>query len=88
MSNIVRPDFKRPPPFVATVVFDAESGLWVASCDELCVATEGASYEAVTARFWEIAPEIAAGNGMAFDAHTRIEFRHTEDAAGHARAAM
>ena len=61
-------------------MFDPECGMWVAICDALCVVTEAPSYEAVTARFWEIAPEVAQGNGIAFDGHARIEFRHIEDA--------
>jgi hypothetical protein len=81
MSNVVRPDFNRAAPFVAEVIFDAACGMWVASYEALSVATEAPSYEAVTARFWEIAPEIAADNGVAFDATSRIEFRHVEDAA-------
>lgn len=75
------------PPFVAEVVFDVESGMWVASCDELSVATEAPSYEAVTERFWEIAPEIAHDNGIDFDESSRIQFRHVEGAAGRIRAA-
>lgn len=81
MDNVVRPKFNRIPPFVAEVVFDAESGMWVASCDELCVATEAPSYEAVVSRFWQVAPEIAASNGVSFDENSRVEFRHIEDAA-------
>jgi hypothetical protein len=88
MSNIVRPDFNRTTPFVADVIFDAECGMWVATCDELGVTTEAPSYEALTARFWEIAPEIALENGIAFDVGSRIQFRHIEDAASRLRAAM
>ena len=80
MNNVVHPNF-RHKPFVVNVVFDGECGMWVASCDALHVATEASSYEAVTARFWEIAPEIALGSGIAFDASSRIQFCHVEDAA-------
>ena len=51
MNNVVRHNFSRKP-FVVNVVYDGECGMWVASCDALHVATEAASYEAVTARFW------------------------------------
>lgn len=68
------------PLFVADVVFDSESGMWVASCEALKVATEAPSYETVTARFWEIAPEIAADNGVLFDQYSRVQFRHIETA--------
>lgn len=80
MNSVVHPNFSRKP-FVVNVIFDAECGMWVASCDALHVVTEAPSYEAVTARFWEIVPEIALGDGIAFDASSRIQFRHVEDAA-------
>lgn len=81
MSSVIRPNFKRSAPFIANVVFDAESGMWVASCDALHTMTEATSYEALTARFWDIAPEIAVANGVASDAAICIQFRHLEDAA-------
>lgn len=55
--------------------------MWVATCDALHAVTEAPSYEAVTARLWEIAPEISLANGIAFDGASRIQFRHLEDAA-------
>ena len=79
MKNVIRPNFKRPP-FVVDVVFDAECATWVANCDALHLCTEAPSYDAVTARVWEVAPDIAADNGVIFDADSRIEFRHIEDA--------
>ena len=88
MSNVIHQDFKRAAPFVADVVFDAECGMWVATCEELSITTEASSYEALTARVWAIAPEIAELNGVAFDSSTRIQFRHVEDAPSHLRAAM
>jgi hypothetical protein len=62
--------------------------MWIATCEELSVTTGAPSYEALTTRVWEIAPEIAEMNGLAFDANTRIQFRHVEDASSHRRAAM
>jgi hypothetical protein len=88
MNNVVHAAFNRSVPYVAEVIFDAECGMWVATCEELSVTTEAPSYEALTARVWEIAPEIAEMNGLAFDANTRIQFRHVEDASSHHRAAM
>lgn len=85
MTNIIRPDFARAP-FIAEVVFDPECSMWVVSCEELSVTTEAPSYEAMTARFWEIAPEIAELNGIAFDANSRVQFLHTEKA--HSRKVM
>ena len=81
MNNVIRPNFKRSAPFVVNVIFDAECGMWVASCDALHTVTEASSYEALTARFWEIAPEVALANGVAFDSSSRVQFRHLEDAA-------
>ena len=81
MSNVIHPNFKRSTPFIANVIFDAQSGMWVASCDALHTMTEATSYEALTERFWEIAPEIALANGIPFDGTSRIQFRHREDAA-------
>lgn len=64
--------------YVAEVVHDPESGMWVASCDALSVATEAPTYDELTERFWEIAPEVAAENGLDFDLQTvRVEFVHT-----------
>ena len=78
-TNVIRPNFRKEP-FVAEVTFDPECSMWVVSCEELSVTTEAPSYEAMTARFWEIAPEIAELNGIAFNANSKVEFRHVEDA--------
>ena len=56
-----------PPPratFTFTVTHDDESGMWVAVCDDLCVATEAPTYEALVQRVWLIAPEMAGENGL------------------------
>jgi Domain of unknown function (DUF1902) len=68
------PDLRRAP-FVADVVYDADCRTWVASCDALGVVTEAPGYEALTARFWSIAAEMAAENGIEFDARSRVQFR-------------
>jgi hypothetical protein len=88
MNNVIHAAFNKSPPYVAEVIFDPECGMWVATCEELSVTTEAASYEALTARVWEIAPEVAEMNGLTFDANTRIQFRHVEDASSHQRTAM
>lgn len=49
-------------PFVVNVIRDEE--MWIAECDELGLVTEAESYEALTARAWEIAPELAELNGV------------------------
>lgn len=86
MSKVIHSAFNKPAPYVAEVIFDVECGMWIATCEELSVTSEAISYEALTARVWEIAPEIADMNGLAFDANTRIQFRHLEDASSHHRA--
>ena len=65
MSNVL----SFPPPratFTFTVTRDAEAGVWVAVCDDLCVATEAPTYEALLERVWLIASHAlssAAGCG-------------------------
>ncbi|SBT05374.1 hypothetical protein ACCAA_200119 [Candidatus Accumulibacter aalborgensis] len=63
--------------YMAEVIHDEESGMWVASCEALSVATEAPTYDALTKRFWKIAPEVAAENGIDFDLKTaRIDLIH------------
>ncbi len=50
-------------PFHVQVLFDAESRFFVAVCDELRLVTEAPTFEALTERVWEIAPEMAQENG-------------------------
>jgi hypothetical protein len=44
---------------------DAEAGVWWCANDELPLATEAPTFEALVSRVMEIAPEIAAENGIA-----------------------
>lgn len=76
------------PPFIANVIFDPECSMWVATCDELRVVTEAPSYEAVTKRFWEIAPEIAADNGIPFTQDSRVQFRQVSTGYSHNQIAL
>ena len=63
--------------FTFAVTHDAESGMWVAVCDDLCVATEAPTYEALVERVWLIAPEMAMENGLNIpEAHLRLLFQH------------
>ncbi|SFM56311.1 DUF1902 domain-containing protein [Nitrosomonas communis] len=50
--------------FIVKVSHDYESGMWIAVCDEIGLATESETYEGLTERVWEIAPEIAAENDI------------------------
>jgi hypothetical protein len=45
--------------------WDAEAGVWWGHNDELPLATEAATLDALLARVLEIAPEIAVENGLA-----------------------
>jgi hypothetical protein len=45
--------------------WDAEAGVWWCSNDELPLTTEAPTFEQLVARVLEIAPEIAAENGLA-----------------------
>ncbi len=69
-----------PPPratFTFTVTHDAESGMWVAVCDDLYTATEAPTYEALVERVWLIAPEMAMENGLNIpETHLRLLFQH------------
>lgn len=49
---------------VVNVSHDSECGMWVAVCDEIGLVTESETYEGLTERVWEIAPEIAVENGI------------------------
>ena len=76
MSNIVSFPLPRAT-FTFAVTHDAESGMWVAVCDDLCVATEAPTYEALVDRVWLVVPEMAMENGLNIpEAHLRLLFQH------------
>ena len=51
---------------------DAEAGVWWCSNDELPLTTEAPTFQQLVSRVLEIAPEIAAENGLALP-HDEIE---------------
>src|SRR5712691_922305 len=51
--------------FEITAQWDDEAGVWWCSNDELPLTTEAPTFEQLVARVFEIAPEIAAINGLA-----------------------
>ncbi len=61
------------PPFV--VVVSVCDGIWTAECDDLGLVTEADTYEALTDRVREIAPELAELNNRAFGS-ARLRFLH------------
>ena len=54
-----------PRRFEIRAEWDGEAGVWWCSNDELHLTTEAATFEGLVARVLEIAPEIAAENGLA-----------------------
>ena len=51
-------------PFDVNVCHDHEDNVWVGQCDALGLVTEAATYEELTERVWEIAPELYVMNGL------------------------
>lgn len=65
--------------FTFEVTHDEDSDMWIAVCDELVTATEAETYETLTKRVWEIAPEMARENGHNISADClRLRFEHVE----------
>jgi len=54
-----------PKRFEIRAQWDGEAGVWWASNDELPLTTEAPTFDGLVARVLEIAPEIAAENGLA-----------------------
>lgn len=75
MNNVI----PFPATFTVTVIHDLEDGMWIAICEEIGLATESKTYEGLTQRVWEIAPEVALENGFdVCEGSLRILFQHTE----------
>lgn len=51
-------------PFNVSVSHDIEENVWVAVCDALGLVTEAPTYEELTLRVWEVAPELYEMNGL------------------------
>lgn len=65
------------PPFVVSV--SHIDGIWIAENDDLGLVTEAKSYDDLTERVWEIAPELAELNEIDVNAEDmRISFQHLE----------
>ncbi len=77
MSNVIA--FIKP--LTVNVTRDDESGMWVAACDALFLATEAKTFEALTDRVWEIAPDIIEANGLSIDPKSlRFNFEFIQSA--------
>ncbi|QIC69813.1 DUF1902 domain-containing protein [Acinetobacter indicus] len=65
------------PPFVVSV--SHIDGIWIAENDDLGLVTEAKSYDDLTERVWEIAPELAELNELDVNVEDmRISFQHLE----------
>jgi hypothetical protein len=66
---------KLNPAFMVNV--SVCDGIWTAECDALGLVTEANSYEELTARAWEIAPELAELNQIGIETDAiRLRFLH------------
>lgn len=72
----------RKPAFQVNVFHDLEAGVWLGVSDELPIATEAASFDALLERVWAIAPMMALENGHRSSADDlRLDFVvHTRSA--------
>ena len=70
-----------PVTFNVNVIHDPEDGMWVASCDDLYLATEATSFEALVDRVWEVAPDCIESNGFDIDPQAlRLNFAFEQTA--------
>ncbi|WP_434524968.1 DUF1902 domain-containing protein [Photorhabdus asymbiotica] len=62
MNTVYKAHFgDRQTSFVVKVTHD---DVWIAECDELGLVTEAKTYDELTARVWEIVPELYEMNGL------------------------
>ena len=74
-------------PVTFTIEVMEDQGVWTAVCDAIGLVTEADSYEALTQRVWEIAPELADLNGYSVQPDSLIlRFEHIETSPGQAKA--
>ncbi|MBK0000047.1 MULTISPECIES: DUF1902 domain-containing protein [Erwiniaceae] len=70
---------KFPKSFNVNVCHDADEGVWVAECEELGLVTEAPTYEELTQRVWDIAPDLYRMNGLGENPeHLRLSFNHQQ----------
>ena len=63
------------PAFIVNV--SVHEGIWTAECDALGLVTEADSYDALTERAWDIAPELAELNAVGINTdNIRLLFCH------------
>lgn len=70
---------KFPKSFNVNVCRDADEGVWVAECEDLGLVTEAPTYEELTQRVWDIAPDLYRMNGLGENPeHLRLSFNHQQ----------
>ncbi|KMJ45439.1 DUF1902 domain-containing protein [Xenorhabdus khoisanae] len=70
--------------FVVNVIHD---DMWVAECDELGLVTEAKTYDELTEKVWEIAPELYEINGMG-DQSEVIRLKFIQEQSSDSRVAL
>lgn len=61
MSNIIA--FRKP----LSVTVTHGEGVYTAECDALHLVTEAKTFETLTARVWELAPDMIEANNLSID---------------------
>jgi hypothetical protein len=56
-------DAASAPSYEVNLYLDPDGDIWLAESDALPIATEAPTLDALVARVWAVAPEIAAANG-------------------------
>lgn len=72
------------PPFIVTVTHD---GVWIAECDDLGLVTEANSYDELTHRVWQVAPELYVENGLG-EASDSIRIQFVQEQSSDPRVAL
>jgi len=68
-----------PPPLPVTVTHG--EGVYTAHCEALHLVTEAETFEALTARVWELVPDMIDANGLDIDPETlRLSFGFEQSA--------
>lgn len=77
MDNIV----KLPTSRTYMVEVTQGEGMFTAECDALHLVTEDSTFEALTARVWELASDMIAANGLDVDVDSlRLHFNFEQSA--------
>lgn len=86
MTNIL--SFKRPDdnqPIDVEVTHG--DGMFTAECDVLHLVTEADTFEALTERVWELAPDMIEANELGIDPDSlRLNFKFVQSAHDHCLA--